>query len=90
MLDVRYSSKFKKDFKNCIKRGYKMEILQQVIDILRIPEALPAKNSDHNLSGNYKGHRECHVMPDWLLIYKQTESELQLVRTGTHSDLFNN
>lgn len=90
MLAVRYSSKFKKDFKICIKRGYRMEILQHVIDILRIPEVLPAKNSDHNLSGNYKGHRECHVMPDWLLIYKQTDSELQLVRTGTHSDLFNN
>lgn len=89
MLTVRYSSKFKKDFKNCVRRGYKMELLQRVIDILRVPEVLPPKNSDHSLSGNYKGHRECHVMPDWLLIYKQTESELQLVRTGTHSDLFN-
>lgn len=52
MLDVRYSTKFKKDFKTCVKRGYKMSLLQQAIDTLRIPAPLPAKNRDHNLSGN--------------------------------------
>ncbi len=88
MLDVRYSTKFKKDFKTCVKRRYKMERLQQVIDILRIPAALPPKNSDHNLSGNYAGYRECHVEPNWLLIYRQEENELLLHRTGTHADLF--
>ena len=88
MLDVRYSSSFKKDFKACIKRGYKMELLQTAIDTLRIPEALPEKNKDHSLSGNYSGYRECHIEPDWLLIYRQTSGELQLYRTGTHSDLF--
>ena len=88
MLDVRYSSIFKKDFKTCIKRGYKMELLQTAIDTLRIPEALPEKNKDHSLSGNYSGYRECHIEPDWLLIYRQTSEELQLYRTGTHSDLF--
>ena len=88
MLDVRYSSRFKKDFKTCSKRQYKMELLQQVVDILRIPDTLPPKNSDHNLSGNYAGYRECHIAPDWLLIYRQDNNELLLYRTGTHADLF--
>ena len=88
MLDERYSTRFKKDFKACVKRGYKMALLQQVIDTLRIPDALPVKNRDHNLSGNYSGYRECHIEPDWLLIYKQTDTELRLDRTGTHADLF--
>lgn len=88
MLDVRYSTKFKKDVKLCSKRGYDMSKLQHVIDTLRIPEPLPAKNDDHNLTGNYAGYRECHLEPDWLLIYKQIDNELRLNRTGTHSDLF--
>ena len=88
MLDIRYSSKFKRDFKTCSKRQYKMELLQQVVDILRIPDTLPLKNSDHNLSGNYTGYRECHITPDWLLIYCQDNNELLLYRTGTHADLF--
>jgi len=65
-----------------------MELLQQVVDILRIPDTLPLKNSDHNLSGNYTGYRECHIAPDWLLIYRQDGNELLLYRTGTHADLF--
>ncbi|MCI9328209.1 type II toxin-antitoxin system YafQ family toxin [bacterium 1xD8-48] len=88
MLNVRYSTRFKKDFKTCVKRGYKMSLLQQAIDTLRIPAQLPLKNKDHNLSGNYSGYRECHIEPDWLLIYKQTDDELRLDRTGTHTDLF--
>ena len=88
MLNVRYSTKFKKDFKTCVKRGYKMPLLQQTIDTLRIPAPLPPKNRDHNLSGNYSGCKECHIEPDWLLIYKQTNDELNLYRTGTHADLF--
>lgn len=88
MLSIRYSTRFKKDFKSCVKRGYKLERLQSVIDTLRIPAALPPKNSDHNLSGNYAGYRECHVEPNWLLIYRQDENELLLYRTGTHADLF--
>jgi mRNA interferase YafQ len=66
-----------------------MDLLQQVIDTLKIPDTLPLQNVDHNLSGDYSGYRECHVSPDWLLIYKQSETELLLYRTGTHSDLFN-
>ena len=88
MLDVRYSTKFKRDFKNCVKRKCKMDLLQQVIDILRIPDTLPVKNKDHSLSGNYSGYRECHIESDWLLIYKQEANELLLYRTGTHSALF--
>ena len=88
MLDVRYSSKFKKDFKTCSKRQYRIELLQQIVNILRIPDTLPPKNSDHNLSGNYAGYRECHIAPDWLLIYRQDGNELLLYRTGTHADLF--
>jgi len=88
MLNVRYSTRFKKDFKTCVKRGYQMPLLQQAIDTLRIPAPLPPKNKDHNLIGNYSGYRECHIEPDWLLIYKQTENELRLDRTGTHADLF--
>ncbi len=88
MLNVRYSTRFKRDFKLCVKRHWNMELLQQVIDTLKIPDTLPQKNLDHSLSGDYSGHRECHVAPDWLLIYRQDEEELLLYRTGTHADLF--
>lgn len=88
MLTVRYSTRFQRDFKICVKRRYDMRLLQQAIDILRIPDQLPLKNRDHDLTGNYVGHRECHLSPDWLLIYKQDGDELLLYRTGTHSDLF--
>lgn len=89
MLSVRYSSKFKRDFKSCAKRGFDMLLLQAVIDSLRAGEKLPAKNRSHILSGDYKDFRECHIQPDWLLIYKLTDSEVLLYRTGSHSDLFN-
>lgn len=88
MLDVRYSSKFKKDFRTCVKRRYDMTLLQQVIHTLQIPDVLPPKHVDHNLSGSYAGYRECHISPDWLLIYRQDGEELLLYRTGTHADLF--
>ena len=88
MLGVRYSTQFKKDFKVCVKRGYKLPLLQRVIDTLRIPATLPAANRNHKLCGNYAEYKECHIAPDWLLIYKQTDTELKLERTGTHADLF--
>lgn len=65
-----------------------MDLLESVIDILRIPDKLPEKNKEHYLKGNYKGRKECHITPDWLLIYEVYENELYLDRTGTHSDLF--
>ena len=88
MLDVRYSTRFKKDLKVCQKRQYRLELLQQVIYVLRVPDTLPQKNADHSLTGNLVQYRECHIAPDWLLIYRQTETELFLYRTGTHADLF--
>ena len=65
-----------------------MDLLQAVVDVLRVPDALPQKNRDHSLTGNYTGCHECHIQPDWILIYRQTDTELYLVATGTHSDLF--
>lgn len=88
MLQVSFTSQFKKDYKLCKKRGYNMELIQSVIDILAIPEALPEKNRDHNLTGNYANKRECHILSDWLLVYRIEGGELVLYRTGTHSDLF--
>ena len=88
MLELSRSGKFKKDYIRCMKRGYDTDKLEEIVDILRIPEELPLKNKDHILVGNYAGCRECHIAPDWLLIYRQTETELILDRTGTHSDLF--
>ena len=90
MLDIRYSSRFKKDYKTIIKRGYNPQLLQDVLDILCAEQPLPPKYSDHELAGNYKGYRECHITPDWLLIYKVEHDilTLTLTRTGTHSDLF--
>lgn len=90
MLNIRYSTKFKKDYKLAIKRGYNPKLLEKIVEKLANQEVLPEKNKDHSLSGNYAGFRECHITPDWLLIYQIQEKELILVlsRTGTHSDLF--
>lgn len=90
MLDIRYSAKFKKDYKAVIKRGYNPQLLQAVLELLCSEQPLPPKHKDHPLSGNYDGHRECHIAPDWLLIYKIERETLTLLltRTGTHSDLF--
>lgn len=90
MLTIRYSSRFKKDYRTIKKRGYDTRLLEEVLEMLRIKKPLPPKHKDHALVGNYKGHRECHITPDWLLIYKIKNSELvlELTRTGTHSDLF--
>lgn len=88
MLNVIYSGQFKKDYKKCIKRGLDMDLLKNVVAILSIPEPLPPKNRDHFLTGNYSGRKECHIGPDWLLIYEVDGDDLYLDRTGTHSDLF--
>ncbi|MFI3115029.1 MAG: type II toxin-antitoxin system YafQ family toxin [Clostridia bacterium] len=90
MLSIRYHNKFKKDYKNAIRRGLDQNILKEVLEFLVAKKELPQKYKDHALKGNFKGHRECHLQPDWLLIYKINDDELilELVRTGTHSDLF--
>lgn len=90
MLKIRYSSRFKKDFKIIVKRGYDVKLLEEVLNLLVQEKTLPQWYHDHLLVGNYAGHRECHITPDWLLIYK-TEKDiliLSLTRTGTHNDLF--
>ena len=88
MIPIRYTSQFKKDIKRIKKRGNRLDKIKTVIDCLSRSETLPPKYKDHSLIGNLKETRECHIEPDWLLIYKLEEDELILVRTGTHSDLF--
>ncbi len=90
MYKIRPSAKFQKDLKRMQKRGYDMSLLTEILKLLASGESLPAKNKDHNLSGNFAGCRECHITPDWLLIYEISNGELilYLTRTGTHSDLF--
>ncbi|MBE6094956.1 MAG: type II toxin-antitoxin system YafQ family toxin [Schwartzia succinivorans] len=87
---IRPTTKFQKDLKRAQKRGYDIGLLTEVIRKLAAGEPLPAKNKDHPLSGDCAGCRECHITPDWLLIYETTDKELvlYLLRTGTHSDLF--
>ncbi len=88
MLKLSSTTRFNRDLKLCKKRNYNLQLLYNVVNILRVPETLPPKNKDHELKGNYLGSRECHIMPDWLLIYRIKDDELILDRTGTHSDLF--
>ena len=88
MLLLNASARFRRDMKLCQKRHLDLALLQAAIDTLRIPAPLPAKNRDHLLSGDYTGCRECHIQPDWLLIYRVSDDELYLVRTGSHADLF--
>lgn len=87
---VKTTSQFKKDFKLAMKRGLNIDLLETVIATLAPGEPLPDKNKDHALTGNWIGHRECHILPDWLLIYRIEEEVLilTLARSGTHSDLF--
>ena len=84
------SNQFKKDLKLAQKRGYDLNKIKKVIDALANGETLEEKYRDHSLTGDYSAYRECHVQPDWLLIYRVEEREviLFLSRTGTHSDLF--
>lgn len=87
---VKPTTQFKKDFKLAMKRSMKIELPEEVIAILAMGETLPDKHKDHALTGNWVGHRECHILPDWLLIYRIEDEVLvlTLARTGTHSDLF--
>lgn len=87
---IVWTNQFKKDYKLSIKRGLNIELLDNVIRILAKGNTLPAEYKDHHLSGNWKGHRECHIQPDWLLIYRIAGDTLILTlsRTGTHGDLF--
>lgn len=87
---VKPTTQFKKDYKLAMRRGLNLKLLENVIADLAMGIPLPEVNKDHALSGNWSGHRECHVLPDWLLIYRIDDDVLVLTlsRTGSHSDLF--
>jgi mRNA interferase YafQ len=89
MLELRRTAQFKKDLKRMVKRGADMSLLDEVIALLRERKPLPAKYEDHPLTGNWLGHRDCHMLPDWLLIYRIDDDTLILTatRTGSHSDI---
>lgn len=88
--EIERTTQFKRDFKLAIKRGCDMNLLKEVISLLADGITLPPEYRDHTLGGSYVGYRECHIKPDWLLVYKIAEDVLilTLYRTGTHSDLF--
>ncbi len=90
MYELRPTARFQKDLKRLKKRGYNLDLLTAILRKLANDEPLPPKNRDHDLTGNFVGCRECHITPDWLLIYEKVEEELilYLTRTGSHSDLF--
>lgn len=90
MFTIKPTTKFQKDVQRARRRGYDLNLLTTILKQLAAGEPLPARNRDHALSGDYAGCRECHITPDWLLIYEidQQELFLYLTRTGTHSDLF--
>ncbi len=88
--EIVWTTKFKKDYKLAIKRHLDIDLLDDIIRALSRGEILPEKNKDHELSGNWAGHRECHIQPDWLLVYRIEDDilVLSLTRTGRHSDIF--
>jgi mRNA interferase YafQ len=90
MLTLKTTVQFRKDYKLLKKRGYNLDLLEEVLQALVEEKPLAQKHRDHALAGNYSGFRECHILPDWLLIYQIDSGMLLLVasRTGTHSDLF--
>jgi len=90
MLGFETTTQFRKDIKRIEKRKYDLSLMDQVVQTLLEEKPLDLKHHDHDLTGDYTGHRECHIQPDWLFIYRIDEDKLILVatRTGTHSDLF--
>lgn len=87
---VSVTNKFKKDYKRCIKQGKKMQLLDEAIILLKENGSLPQKYNPHKLHGDYAGLWECHIQPDWLLVWKQFNDDfiLLLTDTGSHSELF--
>lgn len=88
MLSVKTTTRFLRDQKLASKRGLDIDKLEAIVNLLQAQKPLPIKNKDHALSGEWKYHRECHIEPDWLLIYTADEKYLILHRTGSHADLF--
>lgn len=90
-LKVKYSSRFKRGLRLAVKRGLDISLLEKIVEKLKDRLPLEEKHKDHALTGKYKGYRECHIQPDWLLIYLIEDDilTLTLVATGTHADLIN-
>jgi mRNA interferase YafQ len=87
-LEVRTTTAFERDLRRVNKQGKDLDKLETIVDILQDREKLPARCHPHPLRGIWAGHWDCHVEPDWLLLYKVTDEALILVRTGSHADLF--
>ncbi|MDT8389606.1 MAG: type II toxin-antitoxin system YafQ family toxin [Lentisphaeria bacterium] len=87
-MKLSQTAQFKRDIKRLIKQGKDQHKLIRLVQVLLGGNTLPSENRDHPLKGNWKGRRDCHIEPDWILIYKMTEDDLLLERTGSHSDLF--
>ena len=87
---VKVTNKFKKDYKLALKRNLPVKLLEDIVQKLANAEPLPPENRDHQLSGNWANFRECHILPDWLLVYQIYDDVLvlSLARTGSHSDIF--
>jgi len=88
MKTPAFTNQFHRDIKLSQKRGKDLTKIKAIMFDLIIENPLPEKNRDHALVGNYKGHRSCHIEPDWVLIYLYSENEVRFVRTGTHSDIY--
>ena len=87
-LQIRQATKFRRDVKRVKRQGANLDKLEEVVKLLVAQEPLPERLRDHALTGNWRGFRDCHIEPDWLLIYRVVGNELQLARTGSHAELF--
>ncbi len=90
MKTLVVTAQFKRDLKRCQRRHRDLSKLTRILDLLANGQSLPAANRDHPLVGSWIPKRECHIAPDWLLVYETTPTELRLARTGSHADLFGN
>ncbi len=87
-LELRTTTSFEKDLRRVHRQGKNLDKLETIVNLLQAQEPLPARCRSHPLRGNWAGHWDCHVAPDWILLYKVTDQALILVRTGSHADLF--
>ena len=87
-MRLSQTSQFKRDIRQQIKRGKNPGKINRAVEILLVGEPLPERYQDHPLRGGWKGRRDCHLEPDWILIYRLTDAELRLERTGSHSEIF--
>ncbi len=87
-MNIHYTTQFKKDYKRIKRQNRDLTKLETIVMLLVGGQPLDPKYKDHSLTGNWKGHRDCHLAPDWLLIYRKTDTDMYLERTGSHSELF--